>query len=94
MFYDKKMDIFIIIFNFNCHDAYLSYPCRDFMLSSLYSNIFIGYREAKFSFFQSLQISGLKIPFLIILAPLLGMYGIFGAWGISLVFATIISMFF
>jgi len=58
------------------------------------NNVFIALRNAKYVFIQNIIFIGLKIPLPIIMAPVFTTFGIFGAWGLSLIFTIIISLFF
>lgn len=61
-------------------------------LSALLTNIFVAYRDAKYSFVQNVIAAALKIPLPIILAPIFGVFGVFGSWGISMTVALFVSI--
>jgi O-antigen/teichoic acid export membrane protein len=61
---------------------------------TLLGNIFVAYRDTKYSLIQNCTVSALKIPLPILLAPIFGVFGVFGSLGIALTIATIVSIFF
>lgn len=55
-------------------------------------NAFIAARDTKYAFLQNLTLSLAKIAFVVALAPLLGAFGIYGAWALAAGLAVALSL--
>lgn len=62
-------------------------------IGTIISNIFIAHRQAKYNFISNLITAALKIPLPIVLAPMFGVFGVFGSWGIALTVSVLASLF-